>query len=301
MRSWPSLTVITPTFNAGRYLAETIESVLNQDVPGLEYIIVDGGSTDDTLDVIRRYEKHLACWMSEPDRGQAHAVNKALARACGEFVAEADADDVYLPGALHAALDLLRGTPGARWVAGGVIGFGTAETPQLEWHLPDVPTSLLDCITGHFQAATPGHVWSREMLQAVGGNDESYRYLYDFELFARLLLRGEQCIPLGRPVAAYRFHPASKTVAEGDRFADEWARIHARYVPLLPFHQRLVAHHRIATMRSGAEYSGAASDLAEGRAADARARFVRAFAAYPPSLFTRNGLGCARRVLLGGR
>lgn len=296
----PFLTVITPAFNAERYIAETIESVLNQDVPGLEYIVVDGGSTDGTVDVIRKYEKHLAWWVSEKDRGQAHAFNKALARAKGAFVAECDADDVYLPGGLHALLDLIRSTPGARWVAGGVLAFGTSAEPNHEWHLPKVPASVLDCITVRFQAATPGHVWSREMIQSLGGYDESLRYLFDFELFANLLLHGEHCIPLDRPVAAYRFHPTSKTVAEIDGFEPEWDLIRDRYLPKLPAHQRVVARHRIAMRKSGAQYTRAARELAGGHGAEARARFARAVAAYPPSLFGRSGLGCARRLLLGG-
>lgn len=299
MTSRPTLTVITPAFNAGRFIAETIESVLNQDVPGLEFMVVDGGSTDDTVDVIRRYEKHLAWWVSEQDRGQAHAFNKALARATGEFVAEVDADDAYLPGALHTALDALHRTPGARWVAGGVLGFGTADEPYHDWHMPNVPTSLLDCVTGRFQAATPGHVWSREMVLAVGGYDESFRYLFDFELFAKLLLHGERCIPIDRPLAAYRFHPQSKSVAEIDRFEAEWDRIRDRYVPLLPFHQRLVARHRTAMRRSGTQYTAAARLVAEGRAPEARRRFARSLASYPPSLFSRSALGCARRLVTG--
>ncbi len=290
--------MITPVYNGGRYLAETIESVLNQDVPGLEYFIVDGGSTDDTVDVIRKYEKHLAWWVSEKDRGQAHAFNKGLARATGEFVAEADADDVYLPGALHTALDKLHNTPGARWVAGGVLGFGTADAPYHDWHMADVPKSLLDCVTFKFQAATPGHIWSREMIQSVGAYDESYRYLFDFELFANLLAHGERCIPLDRPIAAYRFHPMSKSVAEIDEFEPEWDRIRAKYVPILPAHQRVIARHRIAMLKSGAEFTRAARELADGRTAGARGRFARAVAAYPPSLFSRSGLGCARRLLL---
>jgi glycosyltransferase involved in cell wall biosynthesis len=300
MTARPLLTVITPSFNQGRFLAETIESVLNQGVAGLEYLVVDGGSTDESVEVIRKYERHLVWWVSETDRGQSHAINKGLARATGEFVAYLNSDDVYLPGALPSALDLLTRTPGARWVAGGVIGFGSAGMTVNEWHLPTVPTTLLDCVTSRFQAAQPGHVWSRAMLEAVGGFDESFRFLFDINLYASLLARGERCLPLDRPLAAYRFHPASKTVAEGDRFEAEWDRIRDRFVPLLPAHQRVIARHRLALRRSGAEYTRAAQALADGRGAEARARFLRSFASYPPSLLTRSGLGCARRLLSGG-
>jgi glycosyltransferase involved in cell wall biosynthesis len=300
VKPWPTLTIVTPTFNAGRYLAETIESVLNQDVPGIEYIIVDGGSTDDTVDVIRKYEKHLAWWTSGPDGGQANAVNAAFARAKGEFLAEHDADDIFLPGALHFVLDTIRDTPGARWVAGGVLGFGTADEPRHEWHMPVVPRTLLDLVSYRFQAATPGHFYSRDAVRAVGGYDPTYRYLFDFEFFARLLVNGERCIPLHRPIAAYRFHPTSKTVAEIDHFAAEWDRIRDTYMPMLPFHQQLIARHRIANIRAGAEYTRAARALAEGNADEARDRFGKAFTSYPPSLITRNGLGCARRLFFGG-
>ncbi|MFI5231334.1 MAG: glycosyltransferase family 2 protein [Gemmatimonadales bacterium] len=300
MSDTPVLTVITPSFNQGRFLTETIESVLNQGVPGLEYIIVDGGSTDESVDVIRKYERHLAWWVSEKDRGQSHAINKGLARATGKFVAYLNSDDVYLPGALHSALDMLARTPGARWVAGGVIGFGSEEMQVHEWHRPKVPETLLDCLTSRFQAAQPGHVWSREMLASVGGFDESFRYLFDINLYASLLAHGEHCVPLDRPLAGYRFHASSKTVAEGSLFEVEWDRIRDRFVPALPLRQRIIARHRLAMRRSGTRYTQAAGEQAAGRGAEARAMFASAVALYPPSLFGRSGLGCARRLFFGG-
>ncbi len=275
MSAQPVLSVITPSYNQGRFLQQTIESVLDQGVRDLEYIVVDGGSTDESVEVIRKYERHVTWWVSEKDRGQAHAINKGLARATGDFVAYLNSDDVYLPGALHSALDLLAREPGARWVAGGVIGFGSADMQVHEWHLPEVPTTLLDCVTSRFQAAQPGHVWSREMLAAVGGFDESFRFLFDINLYATLLARGEKCLPLHRPLAGYRFHPASKTVAEGDRFEAEWDRIRDHFVPTLPLHQRLVARHRLAMRRSGSRYTQAARERADGHTRAARAVRVR--------------------------
>jgi glycosyltransferase involved in cell wall biosynthesis len=297
MTASPILTVVTPSYNQGRYLESTIQSVLEQDVPGLEYLIVDGGSTDDSVAVIQKYASKLAWWVSEKDRGQAHAINKGLARATGRYFAFLNSDDTYLPGALHEALAVLQREPGARWVAGGVIGFGTAESPVSEWHLPQVPRTLLDCVTSRFQTAQPGHVWSREMLQQAGGFDESFRYLFDVNLYATLLARGERCIPIARPLASYRFHPASKTVAEGDLFEKDWDRIRTTFVPQLPAWQQFVARHRIAMLKSGALYTASARLGATGDHAAARARFAAGVRHYPLSLPTRSGLGALRRLL----
>ncbi len=295
----PILTVVTPSYNQGRYLQETIDSVLSQGIAGLEFIIVDGGSTDESVEVIRRHERHLAWWVSEKDRGQSHAINKGIARATGTWLAYLNSDDVYLPGALQSLLDALKAAPRAQWIAGGVVGFGSAEMPVHEWHLPTVPRGMLDLLSSRFQMAQPGHVWSRALVQQVGGFDESLRYLFDINLYAALIARGTTCHALDRPVAGYRFHASSKTVAEGALFEKEWDIIRARYVTSLGPLDRLRATHRIGLLKAQALATEAARAADAGDAAAARAGFAHAVRRHPGVLLTRVGAGCMRR-LVGG-
>src|SRR3954451_4058140 len=104
----PSISIVTPSFNQAPFLAETIESVLGQNYPNLEYVIIDGGSKDGSVDIIRRYEKHLAYWVSEKDKGAADAISKGFARATGDILAYLNSDDVYLPGSLQTVAGVMR-------------------------------------------------------------------------------------------------------------------------------------------------------------------------------------------------
>src|SRR5918993_5944601 len=120
---YPRITVVTPSFNQGRFIEETILSVVGQQYPDLEYIVIDGGSTDETVEVIRRYEGRLAHWVSEPDGGQAHAINKGLARATGDILAWLNSDDLYLPGALAFVASALKSNEGPELLFGNCLHF----------------------------------------------------------------------------------------------------------------------------------------------------------------------------------
>ena len=113
----PRLTVITPSLNQAKYLERTLRSVLDQGYPDLEYIVMDGGSTDGSVEILRRYDNRLAHWVSEPDHGQSWAINRAIERSTGEVIAYINSDDYYLPGAFESALPFFE-DPNVRWVAG---------------------------------------------------------------------------------------------------------------------------------------------------------------------------------------
>ena len=112
----PLVSIITPSFNQADYLEHTIRSVLEQDYPNIEYMVVDGGSTDGSVDIIKKYEKQLAWWVSEPDKGQSEAINKGFKRANGEIVAWLNSDDVYMPNAITRAVETLQANPEAAFV-----------------------------------------------------------------------------------------------------------------------------------------------------------------------------------------
>ena len=194
----PKLSVITPSFNQGAYLERTICSVLDQGYENLEYVIVDGGSTDDSVEIIRRYEKHLAWWVSEPDEGQTHAINKGIAGTDGDIVAYINSDDYYLPGAFERALGVFASTPAA-YVGAAVLDIeDTGRLTELGGWRPEMPEFYEEFPRGrHWWLIKPFYLpqssvfWRRELFERHGMFRRDMHYVFDGEFMCRLALAGE--------------------------------------------------------------------------------------------------------------
>jgi glycosyltransferase involved in cell wall biosynthesis len=280
----PKISIVTPSFNQAAYLEETILSVLNQRYANLEYIIIDGGSADASVDVIRKYEKHLAYWVSEKDNGQAHALNKGLARVTGDIVAYLNSDDLYLPGAFDAVIRHFQEHPAGAWLCGDTMFFGAGETYL---HRAVVPQSAAHALCWAYKAPQPGMFWKRPLM--AGGFAEQWRYCFDHELYVRQLLAGHRCEYLAVPLAAYRLHDTSKTVAEGSRFDAEFDSIAAQYEPQLTgADRRWCAATRL--------YRQSCEASQEGRKSAGLKTLLHSVLTYPEGLLARPFWGCLRKI-----
>lgn len=231
---WPCISIVTPSFNQGHYLEETIRSVLLQGYPDLEYIIIDGGSTDGSVEIIKKYEPWLAYWVSEPDQGQSHAINKGFARCSGDLITYQNSDDIYLPEAFHDAA--------VKWCecgeqVGAIIG---------GFHFMD-PDSRLNEHYFPPRLAHPGYVdlslgppgiyrlhqvatfFTRPALDRVGRwVREDMKYVMDRELLYRICLHA-RIILADRAYGAFRIHENSKSTAEVLLFAKEFASLYLSF------------------------------------------------------------------------
>lgn len=288
--SLPKISIITPSYNQAQYLEQTILSVLQQNYEALEFIIIDGGSTDGSLEVIRKYEDQLAFYVSEEDLGQAHALNKGLDRATGEILAYLNSDDLYSPGAFAAVVDYFRDHPECEWLCGDTMMFGEDRNDEVV--SANVPRTAAQALSWAYTAPQPGMFWKRELLRE--GFDEQWRYCFDHELYVRLLLAGYRCEHLPVTLAAYRLHPTSKTVAEGELFDREFDEIARMYEPQLSGSgRRWCAATRL--LRASFEASHA------GRRRDAASGLLHALLIYPEGLAARPFWGCLRRLFSSRR
>jgi glycosyltransferase involved in cell wall biosynthesis len=223
--SQPLVSIVTPSFNQAGFLERTIQSVLAQDYPHLEYIIVDGGSTDGSVEIIQRYADQLAWWTSEPDLGQTDALNKGFARAQGEILAWLNSDDTYLPHAIaeaaaylvrHPEVGLVYGDANYIDEAGEVIGRFNAQQ-----------TSYRRLRQGGVYIPQQAAFFRADLWKRVGPLDPTFYFAMDYDLWVRIARRAPiHYYP--RPWANFRLHSTAKTIAEDARCWPEMLRVHRR-------------------------------------------------------------------------
>ena len=212
-RTTPRITIVTPSYNQGQFIEATIRSVLLQSYPNLEYIIMDGGSQDGTVDIIRRYEPWLTYWISEPDRGQSHAINKGLERGTGEIFTWLNSDDLLLPGALWRIAEAYRAHPDSiAWV--GACHLINADGRIIKTVVPKglERDNLANWYHGGF-FYQPSCFFSARTYQAIGGIDESLQYAMDLDLWLRLAAVGD-FVAVPEIVSAAIIHENAKTQAQ---------------------------------------------------------------------------------------
>ncbi len=227
----PTISVITPSFNQAVFLEACLQSVQGQAYPNVEHIVVDGGSTDGTLDILKKYDSRIR-WFSEPDHGQAHAINKGLALASGEVLAYLNSDDAYLPGALKAVGAYFAGHPEAMWLSGycrNVDAGGRRVRPLIRlyknfWLRLRSYRALL--VLNYI--AQPATFWRRCALGADPRLDEGLHYTMDYDLWLRIGRRHRLHV-LPRDLALFRLHGGSKSGSTAHRQFDEELQVACRY------------------------------------------------------------------------
>ncbi|MDX1616614.1 MAG: glycosyltransferase family 2 protein [Candidatus Promineifilaceae bacterium] len=262
-REWPQISIVTPSLNQAPFLERTIRSILLQGYQNLEYIVIDGGSTDGSAEIIRKYEPWLDYWVSEPDEGQAQAINKGLKRATGELVAYVNSDDYLLPEVLPRVVEWLVAREDKAWLIGACRYEGAEGQRLSEFRVrnpaPEDPIRWLSRWRwGHPQPST---FWRRHVFDEFGQFDEKLDYVFDTEHGIRLAVNGLLPLVVDEVLAVRTIHDAAKTSTAPVSFVRELDAVSARYASSLSERKRLI----VAGLRSMKAFKEAVSQGGERR------------------------------------
>jgi len=208
MKDCPRITIVTPCYNSERFLEETIRSVLDQGYPNLEYIIVDGGSTDGTLEIIRKYESQLSHWISEPDQGMYDAINKGFSLGTGEIFAWINSDDTYLSDALKVAANVFIEQPSVQWITGATVytdesSVTVGEHPLLMYHQDDIRRGYHGLCMHYVQQNCC--FWTSSLWRSVGSIPCDLKYAGDYWLWMQFAASAP-LVSVNKRIASFRRH-----------------------------------------------------------------------------------------------
>jgi glycosyltransferase involved in cell wall biosynthesis len=217
----PKISIVVPSYNQGEYLEATLSSIINQQYPNLELFVADGGSTDKSVEIIKKYEQHITWWVSEKDKGQSDAINKGLQRAKGDIISWLCSDDLFTPGTLQKVADYFSSCPSdVGLIHGGSKLFNASGKIADSWGYDD--PSLERNLAG-MAFPQPSAFFLKKYLDIIGRQvNTELHYGMDYDLFCRLACVC-RFIPVKDIFSEYRLHDSSKSVKEQDRFMNDWS------------------------------------------------------------------------------
>jgi glycosyltransferase involved in cell wall biosynthesis len=293
----PVISVVTPSLNQGPYIEQNIKSVLNQDYPNFEHIIIDGGSTDGTIDILKKYD-HLI-WVSERDKGQTEAINKGFKSASGEIIGWLNSDDYYEPGAFLTIVGELNKAAGRYVVVGDCkvvnrkgkkIGYCKAKLTH--------PNNFIKYWERNYRIPQPAVFFYKEILNKIGYLDENLHYVMDYDYWLRIS-KHYQFNYIKNPIAVMRVHDRAKSSLSYEVFEREWFRILRKYWRESLSIDYLKYLLRAQNFRSNLMRVYAYSRMEELPLKEFRKRILLSIANNPLNLFNKKFISALFRAILG--
>jgi len=226
--AFPRISIVTPSFNQGEFIEETILSVLGQGYPNLEYIVIDGGSTDKTVEIIKKYESHITYWVSEKDNGQSHAINKGFSKATGDILGWLNSDDIYMPNCLAKVSTLMKSNEAAI-LYGNCMHFKEHTEELITWGSDVIGLSKATSLENIDFIIQPSTFWTKRTWNEVGSLMEDLGFAFDWEWFLRAKSRGVKFYNTSKCLSLYRIHDSQKSGVGVKKRQDEILDVYKKY------------------------------------------------------------------------